>query len=232
MGNHQIILSKLIEGKRQQEREKKFKFPTNLPLLIKQWLDFFAALLGLILLAPLILAIAIAISMSMGRPIIFTQLRPGQQGRIFKFYKFRTMTHECDANGNLLPDEKRLTRLGQFLRQTSLDELPQLWNILKGDMSFVGPRPLLVQYLDRYTPRQARRHEVKPGITGWAQINGRNSICWEDKFNFDVWYVEHWSLKLDLTILLLTGLKVLKREGINQQGHATMEEFQGNVMKG
>lgn len=138
------------------------------------------------------------------------------------------MTNECDRDGNLLCDEQRLTAIGQFLRKTSLDELPQLWNVLKGDMSFVGPRPLLVEYLTRYSPEQARRHEIKPGITGWAQINGRNAITWEEKFNLDVWYVDHWSLWLDLKILILTVWKVLQREGISQSGHATIEDFQGN----
>jgi lipopolysaccharide/colanic/teichoic acid biosynthesis glycosyltransferase len=164
----------------------------------------------------------------MGSPVIFSQPRPGKDARIFKFYKFRTMTNECDCDGNLLSDEQRLTAIGQFLRQTSLDELPQLWNVLKGDMSFVGPRPLLVEYLTRYSSEQARRHEIKPGITGWAQINGRNAITWEEKFNLDVWYVDHWSLWLDLKILILTIWKVLHREGISQDGHATIEDFQGN----
>ena len=196
-------------------------------LLIKRLIDFVVALVGLLILSPAIASLAIAIYIRMGSPVIFAQPRPGKDGRIFTFYKFRTMTDERDPSGNLLPDEKRLTALGQFLRQTSLDELPQLWNVLKGDMSLVGPRPLLVAYLDRYTPEQARRHQVKPGITGWVQVNGRNNLSWEEKFKLDVWYVEHANLWLDLKILFLTVEKVLKREGIRQQGHATMEEFKG-----
>lgn len=196
--------------------------------LIKRLIDFSAALVGLFILSPVLLVMAIAIYFRMGSPVLFTQPRPGQNGRIFTFYKFRTMTNERDADGNLLPDEKRLTPFGQFLRKTSLDELPQLWNVLKGDMSFVGPRPLLVAYLNRYTPEQARRHEVKPGITGWTQVNGRNNLSWAEKFQLDVWYVDNWSLWLDCKILLLTIGKVLQQEGISQPGQATMEEFKGN----
>jgi lipopolysaccharide/colanic/teichoic acid biosynthesis glycosyltransferase len=195
--------------------------------LIKWGADRLVAAIALFLLSPFLLILAIAIYIRMGSPILFAQPRPGKDGRIFTFYKFRTMTDECDRYGNLLPDKQRLTTLGQLLRETSLDELPQLWNVLKGDMSFVGPRPLLVAYLDRYSPEQARRHEVKPGITGWAQINGRNALSWEEKFKLDVWYVDHRSLWLDLKIILLTINKVLKQEGISQQGHATMEEFKG-----
>jgi lipopolysaccharide/colanic/teichoic acid biosynthesis glycosyltransferase len=164
-----------------------------------------------------------------GHPILVTQPRPGKDGQIFKFYKFRTMTDERDSSGNPLPDEERLTAVGQFLRKTSLDELPQLWNVLKGEMSFVGPRPLLVAYLDRYTPEQARRHEVIPGITGWAQINGRNALSWEEKFQLDIWYIDHWNLWLDFKILALTVIKVLKREGITQINHVTMSEFLGII---
>jgi lipopolysaccharide/colanic/teichoic acid biosynthesis glycosyltransferase len=193
--------------------------------IIKSLSDRIIAAIALILLFPIILVIAIAIYLQMGRPILFIQPRPGKNARIFNFYKFRTMTNEKDQEGNLLSDEKRLTAVGKFLRRTSLDELPQLWNILKGDMSFVGPRPLLVKYLERYTLEQARRHEVKPGITGLAQIRGRNSISWEEKFQFDIWYIDNWSLWLDLKILLLTVLKVVKQEGINQSGYATYPEF-------
>jgi lipopolysaccharide/colanic/teichoic acid biosynthesis glycosyltransferase len=171
--------------------------------------------------------VAIAIYIRMGRPIFFCQPRPGKNGRVFNFYKFRTMTTDCDADGNLLPTEQRLIPLGQFFRKTSLDELPQLWNVLKGDMSFVGPRPLLVKYLDRYTPEQARRHEVMPGITGWAQVNGRNAISWDAKFKLDVYYVDNWTLWLDFKILFLTVFKVLKRDGINREGYATAPEFTG-----
>ena len=166
--------------------------------------------------------------MDMGRPIIFTQQRPGLSGKPFTIYKFRTMNDERDAQGNLLPDEQRLTRFGKFLRKTSLDELPELFNVLKGDMSLVGPRPLLMEYLPLYSAEQARRHEVKPGITGWAQINGRNTLAWEDKFNLDVWYVDHLSFWLDVKILFITLLKVFKREGISQDGQATVEKFRGN----
>jgi lipopolysaccharide/colanic/teichoic acid biosynthesis glycosyltransferase len=198
--------------------------------MIKRLCDIVAALLGLLILFPIFAFTAIAIYIRMGRPVVFTQPRPGKDNRIFTFYKFRTMTDERDAKGNLLPDEKRLTPFGEFLRQSSLDELPQLWNVLKGDMSFVGPRPLLVQYLDRYTPEQARRHNVKPGITGWAQINGRRLLdgCWEEKFRLDIWYIDNWSLWLDLKILVLTVFKVLKKENISQEGYATGEEFQGS----
>ncbi len=195
--------------------------------LIKSLLDQVVAALTLLVLSPLMLIVAIAIYFRLGRPVLFTQPRPGKNGHIFTFYKFRTMTDERDKEGNLLPDEKRLTSFGQFLRKTSLDELPQLWNVLKGDMSFVGPRPLIVRYLDRYNSEQARRHEVKPGITGLAQIKGRNAISWEEKFKLDIWYVDNWSLWLDLKIIFLTVFKVLQQEGINQKGYATSEEFKG-----
>jgi sugar transferase EpsL len=168
------------------------------------------------------------VCLKLGSPALFRQQRPGMLGRPFTIYKFRTMTNARDADGALPPDEQRLIGLGRFLRNASLDELPELFNVLNGDMSLVGPRPLLMQYLDRYTPEQARRHEVKPGITGWAQVNGRNAITWEDKFKLDVWYVDHQSLSLDLKIIILTIWKILKREGINQPGEATMEEFMGS----
>ena len=163
----------------------------------------------------------------LGTPVLFRQQRPGLGGRPFWLLKFRTMTEARDAAGNLLPDAQRLTGFGRFLRATSLDELPELLNVLKGDMSLVGPRPLLMQYLDRYTPEQARRHEVRPGITGWAQVNGRNAITWEEKFKLDVWYVDNWSLWLDIKIIFMTVWKIFKREGISQPGQATMEEFRG-----
>ena len=202
-------------------------FFVKLQDLIKWGADRLVAAIALLLFSPILLILAIAIYTRMGGPIVFAQPRPGKNGRIFTFYKFRTMTDECDRYGNLLPDQQRLTTLGLLLRESSLDELPQLWNVLKGDMSFVGPRPLLVAYLDRYSSEQARRHDVKPGITGWAQINGRNALSWEEKFKLDVWYVDHRNLWLDLKIILLTIEKVLKQEGISQQGHATMEEFKG-----
>ncbi|MGJ5631590.1 sugar transferase [Nostoc sp. CALU 1950] len=197
--------------------------------LIKSILDRVMAAIALIFLFPLLMGVAIAIYFRMGQPVIFTQPRPGQNARIFNFYKFRTMTNERDTEGNLLPDEKRLTAFGKLLRQTSLDELPQLWNVLKGDMSLVGPRPLLVKYLDRYTPQQARRHEVKPGITGWAQVNGRRTLdqVWNKKFQLDVWYIDHWSLWLDLKILFMTIWQVMQRESVTQEGHVTSEEFKG-----
>jgi sugar transferase EpsL len=189
---------------------------------IKRLCDVLAALVGLIVLVPLLIAIAIAIYMSMGRPILFTQPRPGKNGRLFTFYKFRTMGHAYDANGEFIPDDQRLTPLGRFLRKTSLDELPQLWNILTGDMSFVGPRPLLAEYLDYYTPEQARRHQVKPGITGWAQVNGRQNIPFSRRLQLDVYYVEHWSLYFDFKILLLTIVKVLGMSDI-KLGQAVQE---------
>ena len=181
----------------------------------------------LLLLLPALFVVAVLVRWNLGSPIFYKQKRPGKDGIPFMLYKFRTMRDEKDKNGTLLPDDKRLTRLGKFLRSTSIDELPELWNVLKGDMSLVGPRPLLMQYLDRYTPKQARRHEVKPGITGWAQINGRNAITWEEKFKLDVWYVDNRSLWLDVKIIFMTIWKILKREGISQSGQATMEEFRG-----
>ena len=184
--------------------------------------------LGLVIFSPILMVLAILIWIQMGRPIMFKQMRPGLHGRSFFMYKFRTMTDERNANGALLADEQRITGLGKFLRSSSMDELPELFNVLKGDMSLVGPRPLLVQYLDRYTPEQARRHEVKPGITGWAQVNGRNAITWEEKFTLDVWYVDNWSLWLDIKILAMTVVKVFRREGISAAGEATMTEFKGN----
>ena len=194
---------------------------------IKSVLDRAVAVIALLLLSPIILIVSIAIYFRMGSPLIFSQPRPGKDGKIFLFYKFRTMTDERDAEGKLLDDELRMTAFGEFLRESSLDELPQLWNVVRGDMSIVGPRPLLVQYLDRYTPEQARRHEVNPGITGWAQINGRRLLDgdWEKKFRLDVWYVDNWSLWLDLKIILMTVGKVLRKEEISQPGHATGAEF-------
>jgi sugar transferase EpsL len=191
----------------------------------KRWLDLFIALPVLLILSIPAILTSMLVAVMFGRPIIFRQLRPGLNGVPFTIFKFRTMTHERDTEGNFLPDEKRLTRFGRFLRSTSLDELPELINVTKGDMSLIGPRPLLMQYLNRYTPEQARRHEVKPGITGWAQVNGRNAITWEEKFDLDVWYVDHLCLSLDLKIITLTIWKIIKREGINQPAHATAAEF-------
>jgi lipopolysaccharide/colanic/teichoic acid biosynthesis glycosyltransferase len=197
-------------------------------LLLKRLLDVLAAFSALAVLSPVLFAVAFAIILTMGRPIFFRQLRPGLHGKPFNMLKFRTMTNETDDRGNLLPDAERLTRLGRFLRSTSLDELPELFNVLRGEMSLVGPRPLLMEYLDQYTPEQARRHEVRPGITGWAQINGRNAISWEEKFKLDVWYVDNWSLWLDIRILALTVWKVLRREQISAASHATMPKFEGS----
>lgn len=194
---------------------------------LKRGMDIVGAATGLLLCAPILAVIALLVRLKLGSPILFRQQRPGLHGKPFTLYKFRTMTDARDADGNLLPDAERLTNFGRFLRRTSLDELPELINVLKGDMSLVGPRPLLIQYLQRYTPEQARRHETRPGITGWAQINGRNALSWEEKFHLDVWYVDNVSLWLDLKILFLTVWKVLRREGISQTGHATMEEFLG-----
>jgi len=199
---------------------------------IKRLLDFLAALLWLVLVSPLLALTLIAIRVFMGRPVFFRQLRPGFREKKFTLYKFRTMADRRDAEGRPLPDEERITGLGKFIRALSLDELPQLWNVLKGDLSLVGPRPLLIEYLDRYELWQRRRHLVKPGITGWAQINGRNAITWEQKFEYDVFYVDNWSLWLDLKILLITVWKVLKREGISQEGKATVEYFQGPKRSG
>jgi lipopolysaccharide/colanic/teichoic acid biosynthesis glycosyltransferase len=198
-------------------------------LPLKRIFDLLLTIPGLVLASPVLLVIALLVGWQHGRPILFRQVRPGLGGKPFTMYKFRTMTDRRDSQGNLLPDEMRLTRLGRFLRATSLDELPELFNVLRGEMSLVGPRPLLMQYLERYTPQQARRHETLPGITGWAQINGRNALTWEDKFRLDVWYIDHWSLWLDLKILLVTLWKVLRREGISQPGQATAEEFMGSI---
>jgi sugar transferase EpsL len=194
----------------------------------KRLFDLVCATIGLIIVSPLLIMIALLISLTMGLPILFQQTRPGLHGKPFVLYKLRTMQDRRDSEGNVLPDEERLSPFGRFLRRTSLDELPELFNVLKGDMSLVGPRPLLVEYLDRYTPEQARRHEMKPGITGWAQVNGRNAISWEEKFELDVWYVDNQSLCLDLKILWMTLLMVLRREGISQAGHATMPKFMGS----
>jgi sugar transferase EpsL len=194
----------------------------------KRLLDLFLTIPGIVILSPLLLVIALLIILKIGSPILFRQKRPGYLGKPFWVYKFRTMTNAHDPLGSLLPDSQRITRLGHFLRSTSLDELPEMFNVLRGEMSWVGPRPLLMQYLERYSPEQARRHEVLPGITGWAQINGRNALTWEEKFNLDIWYIDHWSIWLDIKILFISILKVLRRESINQPGQATAEEFMGN----
>jgi len=194
----------------------------------KPFFDRTLAFVLIILFLPVMAVVAILIFLWDGRPVIFTQKRPGKDAKIFKIYKFRTMTNDRDENGNLLPDVDRLKGIGKFIRSTSLDELPQLFNVLKGDMSFVGPRPLLVEYLPLYNETQRKRHNVLPGITGWAQVNGRNAISWEQKFEYDVWYVENLSFLLDMKILWMTFLKVVKRSGISQEGQATMEKFKGS----
>lgn len=196
---------------------------------LKRWLDFVIVLCVLAVIWPILLLVALWLHFAnKGAGAFFTQERPGRNGKIFKVIKFKTMTDERDADGNLLPDAERLTPVGRFVRSTSIDELPQLINVLKGDMALIGPRPLLVQYLPLYSKEQARRHEVRPGITGWAQCHGRNSISWTEKFKLDVWYVDHCSFLLDLKIVFLTIKKVLVREGISQEGQATMESFNGN----
>ena len=193
----------------------------------KRLLDVCLALSALVFLSPLLAILALLVRVKLGALVLFRQTRPGLRGQPFMIYKFRTMTDARAADGRLLPDAERLTKFGRFLRSTSLDELPELINVLKGAMSLVGPRPLLMQYLERYTPEQARRHEVRPGITGWAQINGRNALTWEQKFELDVWYVDHVSLWLDVRIIAQTVWKIIKREGISQPGQATAQEFMG-----
>jgi lipopolysaccharide/colanic/teichoic acid biosynthesis glycosyltransferase len=195
---------------------------------MKRIFDFLAALFGLVLLALPLALLAWQVRRKLGSPVLFAQVRPGLRGKPFRMVKFRTMTEELDVSGALLPDAQRLTPFGRFLRASSLDELPALWNVLRGEMSLVGPRPLLMEYVPLYSPEQARRHEVRPGITGWAQVNGRNAISWTDKFAMDVWYVDHRSLWLDIKILWLTLRKVWVRDGISAVGEATMSKFEGN----
>jgi len=196
---------------------------------VKRLFDLFVSISLLILLLPPLLVIACMIRWHLGSPVLFRQQRPGLHGKPFYIYKFRSMTNARDRSGALLPDAERLTRFGAFLRRFSLDELPQLFNVVKGELSLVGPRPLLMEYLPLYSSTQARRHDVKPGITGWAQVNGRNAISWGDKFCCDVWYVEHQSFLLDMKILWMTVIKVFKSEGVSQEGHATMEKFKGDM---
>jgi sugar transferase EpsL len=202
--------------------------PRGVPVR-KRLFDLLISVPGLILLSPILAAVTLVVWRKEGRPIFFRQERPGLNSELFSMFKFRTMRNLIDRHGNELPDAARLSPLGRFLRATSLDELPELLNVVRGEMSLVGPRPLFAKYLSRYSPEQARRHEVLPGITGWAQINGRNALSWEDKFRLDVWYVDHWSLGLDIKILALTVWKVFRREGINQPGQATAEEFKGTL---
>jgi len=195
---------------------------------MKRLMDILGAMAGLLLLSPVIVLLSLLVRIKLGSPVLFRQTRPGRGGEAFQMAKFRTMTDSRDANGELLPDADRLTGFGQFLRSSSLDELPELWNVLKGDMSLVGPRPLLMEYLPLYSKRQARRHEVRPGVTGWAQINGRNSLSWDEKFELDVWYVENQTIWLDIKILLLTMWKVIRRDGISYGEEATMPRFEGS----
>jgi sugar transferase EpsL len=196
-------------------------------LFIKRIMDRVAALVGLAVASPVLLVCAVGIRITTGTPVLFRQMRPGQFGRPFELVKFRTMRHATDQHGRMLPDAERLSRFGAFLRASSLDELPQLWNVWRGDISLVGPRPLLMQYLERYSPEQHRRHDVLPGITGYTQVNGRNALSRPEKFQHDVWYADHWSLWLDVKILSRTLTSVLSRKGISQAGHVTMPEFMG-----
>jgi len=198
---------------------------------IKQIFDFFLIFLSLPLVLSICLLIALLVLIQLGSPVLFRQSRPGLNGKIFNIYKFRAMSNDCDEFGVLLPDELRLSKFGKFLRSTSLDELPSLWNVIRGDMSLVGPRPLLVEYLLLYSEKQSMRHKVKPGITGWAQVNGRNAISWDEKFDFDLWYINNQSVWLDLKILWLTLKKVIARDGISQSNHVTMDKFKGSIEK-
>ena len=198
------------------------------PRFGKRLFDLAIAVTASVVLLPVILLTALVVKVKLGRPVVFRQSRVGRDGVIFTLYKFRTMTDLCDTTGQVLPDERRLTNAGAVLRRWSLDELPQIWNVIRGEMSIVGPRPLLARYLDRYNQHQARRHEVRPGCTGWAQVNGRNDLSWEERFELDVWYVDRLSVLLDFKILVLTLISVVKRRGINAQGKATMEEFMGS----
>ncbi len=195
---------------------------------MKRLFDLVGSFFGLALLAPVMLIVAFLVMVLLGRPVIFRQERPGYQGRIFQMYKFRSMSNKVGVDGELLPDEQRLGSFGRFLRKSSLDELPELFNVLKGDMSLVGPRPLLVEYLPLYTKKQARRHDIRPGITGWAQVNGRNAITWEEKFDLDVWYVDNRTFALDLRIILMTILKVFRGSGVSQSGYVTAAKFTGS----
>ena len=196
--------------------------------MIKRCFDYFLTIFGIIVSSPFLLLVTLLVRTKIGSPILFTQNRPGLNGQIFKLYKFRTMTEAKDSFGNLLPDADRIVPFGRFLRRASLDELPSLLNVLKGEMSLVGPRPLFIEYLDNYSPEQARRHEVKPGITGWAQVNGRNAISWEEKFKLDVWYVDNQSLWLDIKVLWMTFIKVFKREDVIPEGNSTIPFFYGS----
>ena len=202
-------------------------FPPGIPIS-KRLFDLALTVPGVLFISPLLILLAVLVRLKLGRPVFFTQARPGYREKPFAMIKFRSMTDRRDASGALLPDEQRLTSLGRFMRSYSLDELPEVFNVLRGEMSLVGPRPLLMRYLERYSPEQRRRHLVLPGITGWAQVNGRNALAWDEKFRLDVWYVDHWSIGLDIRILWLTLISALKREGISHPDHATAPEFMGN----
>ena len=196
---------------------------------LKRMLDILVSLVGIVVLSPVFVVIGLLVALDLGRPVLFVQERIGLHGKPFVLYKYRTMRNAMSRSGELMPDAQRLTKFGRILRSTSLDELPELLNVLVGQMSLVGPRPLLPEYLDRYTPEQARRHEVKPGITGWAQVNGRNALTWEERFKLDVWYADNWSILLDVKILFMTITTVIRRDGISSEGHATMPEFRGSA---
>ena len=199
---------------------------------LKRMLDILVSLVGIVVLSPVFVVIGLLVALDLGRPVLFVQERIGLHGKPFVLYKYRTMRNAMSRSGELMPDAQRLTKFGRILRSTSLDELPELLNVLVGQMSLVGPRPLLPEYLDRYTPEQARRHEVKPGITGWAQVNGRNALTWEERFKLDVWYADNWSILLDVKILFMTITTVIRRDGISSEGHATMPEFRGSAHDG
>lgn len=204
------------------------KYSTKYKKILKRIFDICISVILLILLSPIFILLALCIYLALGRPIIFEQIRPGLDSKLFTILKFRSMAYKIDDEGNPLHDVFRLTRFGKLLRSTSLDELPELWNVIKGEMSLVGPRPLLVEYLPLYSQHQLRRHEMKPGITGWAQINGRNELSWEERLDLDIWYIDNWSFALDLKILLITVAKVMRRDGISQSGHVTMQPFTGS----
>ena len=224
-----FILRQIIHQIKNISNEKDFFcFPSTIMYFFKRFFLFWMSLFALICISPILLIVSIWLHFAnKGSGAFFFQERPGKDGKIFKIIKYKTMTDERDADGNLLPDDVRLTRVGRFVRSTSIDELPQLFNVLKGDMAIIGPRPLLVQYLPRYSPEQARRHEVRPGITGWAQCHGRNALSWTEKFKYDVWYVDHVSFVTDLKVILMTIKSVLVREGISEEGKATMSDFDG-----
>ncbi len=218
---------RLWRGRSRVERRRTSRDTRALQLAVKRWVDVLASSVLLVLFAPVLLVVALLVWARLGRPVLFVQERPGLDARIFHLYKFRTMLDARGRDGALRPDAERLTKFGRFLRKTSLDELPQLYNVLRGDMSLVGPRPLLVQYLSLYSPAQLRRHGMRPGITGWAQVHGRNELSWERKFELDLWYIDNWTLWLDVQILMRTLVRVLRGAGVAQSGHATVEYFTG-----